>query len=234
MIIGDGLIAKAFGHYKNNPKVLIFASGVSNSKSCSADECSREKHLMKSELLKINGDILFVYFSSCSLINGNLKNDLYHLHKKEMEAIIEQSGKKFSIFRLPNIIGKTNNKRTLFTFLFYKIYTNQVFELWRGTKRNLLDIDDAVRIVRYIIDNDLFINEVTNVANIKQISTEEIVKEIEKLLGMKAKVKNVNMTENYNIDTKKVESILDKVGINFDDNYLQKVLSKYAQEYLHE
>jgi len=71
-------------------------------------------------------------------------------------------------------------------------------------------------------------------ANIKQISTEEIVKEIEKFLGMKAKVKNVDITENFNIDTKKVESILDKVGINFDDNYLQKVLLKYAQEYLHE
>jgi len=48
MVIGNGMIAKAFSQYKNNPKVLLFASGVSRSNEKEEASFLREKELIKS------------------------------------------------------------------------------------------------------------------------------------------------------------------------------------------
>jgi hypothetical protein len=53
MIIGNGLIAKSFKKEKNYFKnVIIFASGVSNSKNTNLKEFKREEKLVKKLLKK--------------------------------------------------------------------------------------------------------------------------------------------------------------------------------------
>ena len=120
MIIGSGLIAKAFHKYKNNTDVLIFASGVSNSKSCSISDCNREEQLARKILNGNNNQPLVVYFSSCSLSSTRLKNDTYHKHKKKMEGLFKVLSDRRIIFRLPNVVGNNANPDTLFYYLVNK------------------------------------------------------------------------------------------------------------------
>ena len=228
MVIGNGLMAQAFYRYMNDDNILIFASGVSSSKFCTAYDCSREEALLRKSLDKCGDKILFVYFSSCSIASSNLVNDLYHTHKKKMEGIIQMNTKRYAIFRLPNVVGSFGNLDTLFYYLVDKVKRQEEFELWSGAKRNIIDIEDVVNIVNNIIDDNIFINEITNVANLKDVTVDEIVYEIAKHLGVDVNYSKIEYNDNYFIDTTKVHSIIDRMGLNFNANYLERVVKKYC------
>lgn len=228
MVIGNGLMAQAFYRYKNDDNILIFASGVSSSKCCTAYDCAREEGLLRKTLDKCNDKILFVYFSSCSIASSNLASDIYHTHKKKMEEIIQINAKRYAIFRLPNVVGDVVNLDTLFYYLVDKVKRQEAFELWSGAKRNIIDIDDVVNIVNNIIDDNIFINEITNVANLHNVTVDEIVYEIAKHLGVDVNFLKIEYNDNYFIDTTKVHSIINRLGVNFDSNYLERVVRKYS------
>ncbi len=46
MVVGHGMIGNGFSHYKFNDEVIIFASGVSNSKDNSILNFERENDLL--------------------------------------------------------------------------------------------------------------------------------------------------------------------------------------------
>ena len=228
MVIGNGLMAQAFYRYMNDDDIFIFASGVSSSKFCTAYDCAREEALLRKSLDKCGDKILFVYFSSCSIASSNLVSDIYHTHKKKMEEIIQMNAKRYAIFRLPNVVGSVVNLDTLFYYLVDKVKRQEVFELWSGAKRNIIDIDDVVNIVNNIIDDNIFINEITNVANLNDVTVDEIVYEIAKHLGADVKYSKIEYNDNYFIDTTKVHPIIDRLGLNFNVNYLERVVKKYC------
>jgi len=228
MVIGNGLMAQAFYRYMNDDDIFIFASGVSSSKFCTAYDCAREEALLRKSLDKCGDKILFVYFSSCSIASSNLVSDIYHTHKKKMEEIIQMNAKRYAIFRLPNVVGSVVNLDTLFYYLVDKVKRQEAFELWSGAKRNIIDIDDVVNIVNNIIDDNIFINEITNVANLNDVTVDEIVYEIAKHLGADVKYSKIEYNDNYFIDTTKVHPLFDRLGLNFNANYLERIVKKYC------
>ena len=228
MVIGNGLMAQAFYRHMNDDNILIFASGVSSSKFCTAYDCAREEALLRKSLDKCGDKILFVYFSSCSIASSNLVSDIYHTHKKKMEEIIQMNAKRYAIFRLPNVVGSVVNLDTLFYYLVDKVKRQEAFELWSGAKRNIIDIDDVVNIVNNIIDDNIFINEITNVANLNDVTVDEIVYEIAKHLGADVKYSKIEYNDNYFIDTTKVHPLFDRLGLNFNANYLERIVKKYC------
>ena len=61
MIVGNGLIAKSFlKKYGKDNNIIIFASGVSNSKETNPDNFKREEDLLVS-FLKTYPQIKFIY-----------------------------------------------------------------------------------------------------------------------------------------------------------------------------
>ena len=228
MVIGNGLMAQAFYRYMNDDDIFIFASGVSSSKFCTAYDCAREEALLRKSLDKCGDKILFVYFSSCSIASSNLVSDIYHTHKKKMEEIIQMNAKRYAIFRLPNVVGSVVNLDTLFYYLVDKVKRQEAFELWSGAKRNIIDIDDVVNMVNNIIDDNIFINEITNVANLNDVTVDEIVYEIAKHLGADVKYSKIEYNDNYFIDTTKVHPLFDRLGLNFNANYLERIVKKYC------
>jgi nucleoside-diphosphate-sugar epimerase len=228
MVIGGGLMAQAFQRYKDNDSVLMFASGVSSSKFCTVYDCAREEDLLREALDGCDSKILFVYFSSCSIASSNLTDDIYHTHKKKMENIIQMNAKRYTIFRLPNVVGSIVNLDTLFYYLVNKVKFQREFDLWSGAKRNIIDIDDVVNIVNNIIDNGFFANEIINVANLNDVTVDEIVNEISRYLGIDAKYSIIMHNDNYHIDTIKIEPIIKKLGLDFDSNYLKNMIKKYC------
>lgn len=227
MVIGNGLIAQAFQRYTDNKNVLMFASGTSSSKFCTPYDCLREEKLLREFLDKCSNEILFVYFSSCSIASSNLTHDVYHTHKKKMEDIVRTDAKIYTIFRLPNVVGPIVNLDTLFYYLVDKVLEKKEFDLWSGAKRNIIDIDDAAKIINHIVDNNLFLNETVNVANLNDVTVDEIVNEISKYLSIDVKFSIVEYNDSYYIDLIKIKPIVRELGLDFNLNYLQIITEKY-------
>ena len=55
MIVGGGLIANAFKKHAFDENIIVFASGVANSKQLTKEDCERELNLLK-ECIASNSD----------------------------------------------------------------------------------------------------------------------------------------------------------------------------------
>jgi len=139
MVIGDGLIANKFIKYRNNDEIIIFASGVSNSKEKDPNEFEREKKLLS---FFFNTDKKFIYFSTLLINYPCEQNSNYVKHKKEIEQLISKNFKNFLIFRLTNIIGFSKNRFTSFNFFLDKILAVVSIYVQKNTTRFFLDSYD--------------------------------------------------------------------------------------------
>jgi len=227
MIKGNGLVAtRFFNEYKNDKNIQIFASGVSNSKTTNSEEFAREANLIK-ESISPNFNTHFVYFSTCSVYDPAETSSMYVIHKLQMESYIEQHCPSYHIFRVSNLVGRSNNKNTVLNFFFDKIKNNLPFNVWVNASRNLIDVDDMYNVVNYIIKNKLRTNQITNIANTFSFQPLEIVENIEFFLQKKANYTAINMGLPFAINTKNIEPFLKDCSISFNEQYLQHLLHKY-------
>ena len=212
MLVGNGMLVSYFRSYKSDDGVLIFASGVSNSSLTDEKEFVRERELAES-ILKDNKDKLFIYFSSCSIEDSELKNTPYHIHKKNMEQTIKNNANNYLIFRLPSVVGKGGSKNTIINFLINKIKDNQKIELWKNATRNIIDIEDVYKIVSYIIKKRIFNNATVNIAYSENNKILDIVKSIEKIFDKKALYTVVDKGIDLKIDNNKIKKIMTELSV---------------------
>lgn len=226
MIIGNGLIANIFiNTYLDNENILIFASGVSNSKETDEKEFNREYNLIKKH---IKTKLLFIYFSTTSIYSSSAEKSKYILHKLRMERYIRENCNKYLIIRAANIMGKRGNKTNLINFLFDSINNEIPFNLWENTYRNILDVEDFREIVSVIIENGN-INKTIAVQNITSVRVSSLVIDIENFLKKKAVYVLKPKKDNYNLETKHLKKIIPK---NIQEkisnkNYFINILHKY-------
>lgn len=224
MIIGNGLLAKAFlPFYADNPEILVFASGVSNSREQRETEFAREKKMLQEACAQ--GKEL-IYFSTCSVHDPELSNSPYVMHKLAMEEIVAQLP-HFAIFRLPQVVGHTSNPHTLTNYLHHQIQTGQQFHIWRNARRNLIDVDDVAKIAVWLINHHDADDIITNIACPFSIAIPDLVKVFEQVMGMPAQCDVVEAGGKYSIDTQLAYSVAPKAGVCFDDGYVHQLIRKY-------
>ena len=85
MVIGSGMMATSFADYVDD-NIVIFASGVSNSKEKNLEAYKREEKLLYSVIQK-NLDKTIVYFSTCSIYDDSVNSSEYVKHKILMEKM---------------------------------------------------------------------------------------------------------------------------------------------------
>ena len=220
-IVGSGFIATKF---KKNLRVYkkynitIYASGISNSLEKNKKNLKKEINKIK-EFLKSNSNQI-IYISTYSILDKSRKNKPYVKNKIIIENIIRRSANTYLIIRLPEIIGKNKNPNTLTNFFFEKINNKKSFILFKNTKRNILDIDDAVNKSTQLIKKYYKKQKTVNLLNRTFYKPEEIVKTFEKILKKKALYKKKKLSKNY-------FNLKNSFFINFNRNYLSKVLIKY-------
>ena len=226
MVVGNGMVASKFIHYSERDDVIIFASGVSNSKLAIKSEFEREKKLLCKILLNNTAKKL-IYFSTFNLYDPVEKTSPYCLHKSDMEEFISINVPNYNIFRLGHVAGASAKEYTILSFLFNSIKNGSSFKLWKYASRNIIDIDDVSKICTYIIDNSLYKNEVTNICNSYNSSIIELVIILEKVLSKKANYKIVEAGESPNFDNTKIRLISKELGISFNKTYVKEVILKY-------
>lgn len=227
MIVGSGMMAKAFKEYENSNEVLIFARGVSNSLETKKEEFERETALLLETIEKYR-DKTLVYFGTCSVLDSQNNYNAYIKHKVKMENIIRENCKNYFIFRLPQVVGKTTSP-TLINFLATQIKNGTPFHLWKNSKRNLIDVADVYKIASYLINNSIFKNQITNIASHQSVNITTIVQKIELLLDKKANYVVEDRGTFYDIDISKISKYLSNIGICFDESYIDIILDKYVR-----
>jgi nucleoside-diphosphate-sugar epimerase len=228
MIIGSGFIANSFRYlYQNDPTVIIFASGTSNSMNTNPIDFEREHRLIIEQLNNANINSKLIYFSTCSLLNeSHSEMTPYIKHKMHMEKVISMFP-KYLVVRLPNVAGISSNPNTLLNFLCSKIKNQEIFNLWLDAYRNIIDIDDVVKLSQQAIESSLFENTSINIANPNNYKINEIVEEMEALIGKSAIYKDIKKGSKYEIDIRPIKSLITSLKIDFGPDYLGSTLLKY-------
>jgi len=168
----------------------------------------------------------FVYFGTCSVADPDVRNTPYVQHKLAMEQMVS-AHQKYLILRLPQVAGKTPNPHTLLNFLYARISRSESFNLWSKAKRNIIDVADVVAIAQQLIANTSMRNTTLNIANTVNYSMPEIVRAMEFVVCKSAVYDAMERGSEYYIDTSAIYPLLDKVGIESGNNYLEKTISKY-------
>lgn len=226
MVIGNGMLAKRFDSYRQQDDYIIFASGVSDSTNTGKAAFEREKKLLAATLQQYPARHL-VYFGTCSIYDPGMQHTAYVQHKKEMEEIISASAKAYTIFRLSNPVGHTNNPHTLINYFIQHIVKQEPFSVWRHAARNIIDIDDMYTICDYLLGNGQFTSPVINIANPQNYPVPYIVECIEKHFGIRGHYHLVEKGQQPVIDTAAIAPLFRKFNINFGEDYLPNLLQKY-------
>jgi nucleoside-diphosphate-sugar epimerase len=228
MVIGNGLVARRFESYNSKDNFLVFASGVSNSKTQNPEAYNREMKLLKDSVQKHSTQSL-IYFSTCSIYDPQEQGSAYVQHKLQIEDFIQTHVKQYHIFRVSNLAGISSNPNTLLNFFFNHIKNGINFDLWTNACRNIIDIDHAYLIIDLILKNNLFPNQVINIANPANHGAKTIIATIETFLNIRSNYIEIDKGTCFEIDTSSIQHIIQQLGIRFDSGYLKDMLSKYYQ-----
>ena len=88
-----------------------------------------------------------------------------------------------------------------------------------------MDIEDVVKIIQYVIENNLYRNDTVNVAYEKSILVEDLIQTIESLLNKKSLKSIINKGSDFKIDISKVSWIMKK--LNMQQPSTEELLLKY-------
>ena len=182
MIIGSGLLARAFPEYITSKDVIIFASGVSNPEEKREEEFAREKDLLVSTMAE-HPEKKLIYFGTTSI-----RHTPYVQHKHKMETLV-QNHPSYLLFKLGPVYSDNPMGYTFYDTTYNKIVNDQVVELWAGQSRPIIHIRDVQIYVRTCLLMNLQ-NATTSLLG-RHKPVEEIVEMIEKQLNKKAKVRYV-------------------------------------------
>lgn len=225
MVIGGGMLANAFSAYDKIDDVVVLAAGVSNSGETRREAFGRELRLAEKTITGL-GSRLLVYFSTCSIFDPEALATPYVQHKLNIETIVCEMVENYTVFRLPQVAGRTSNCTTLTNYLYHNIIKQQRIDIWDRAYRSIIDVDDVVRIVSHAVDNGMFRNRVVNVASRPSLVT-DIVRILEVITGKEAVCTHRVKGFRYEIDTSDISQILKELKIDFGPDYLFRVLSKY-------
>lgn len=225
MIVGTGLLARTFDPYfAGDPNVIVFASGVSNSRETRIEQFARERQLLTAALAEQK---TLVYFSTCSVNDPELAQSAYVQHKLEMERMVLVGARKSHIFRLPQVVGACANPHTLTNYLHHQITSGVRFQVWLNARRNLIDASDVAVIAAHIIGKHSADNNNTNIACPFSVSILELVQTFETALDKNANYDTVDAGAGYAIDTRLAEAAAKACGIIFDGDYVNNLIRKY-------
>jgi nucleoside-diphosphate-sugar epimerase len=226
MIVGSGLLARAFAAQSPPADTVVYAAGVSNSSCRDAREFAREQERLSAALSDAATGHRFVYFSTCSVEDPEARASFYVTHKRAMEELVTQRARHL-VLRLPQLAGDTPNPHTLLNYLYARIARTERFQIWGNAQRNIIDVDDVARIAIDLMGAERAADETINVANMHSASVLEIVRTMEHVLGRRAIFDSMDQGSTYAIDTRRIQASLQRCAITFSPSYLRDVIMKY-------
>jgi UDP-2-acetamido-2,6-beta-L-arabino-hexul-4-ose reductase len=220
MVVGNGLIAKSFTMFNGEKNIVIFASGVSDSKCIEVSEFERERNL----LLSMDRTKKIVYFSTYSISDGSEKNE-YIKHKIHMEFLVENNFEDWLILRLPTVVGYGGNDKNFFNYISSRLKDHLPINVYESTYRSLIDVDDLLPLTKHIIHNFSYLNIDVSLDN--QTLVTDIVNEMINTLESKSDVYLIKCLGNLPVDNTQFKSICKNFTEINKFEYNSRLIKKY-------
>jgi len=225
VIVGHGMMANAFSAFAGNAAVVIFASGVSDSTETRPAAFRRESELLRRTRAE-HSDALLVYFGTCSVNDPDRRDTPYVRHKLEMESLLKASPGPWLVLRLPLAIGPRHRGNTLANYLHDRIIHGRPFEVWAGSTRYPVDVEDAFRVASRLIAEPSMWRRTINIA-LRAFPVLEFVRILEDITGRRALYTLVQRGHHYELQCPEVAGLADELHLDAGDDYLDRVLRKY-------
>jgi uncharacterized protein YbjT (DUF2867 family) len=225
VIVGDGMMAKAFSAFAADAGVIIFASGVSDSTETRASAFVRERDLLQRTRAQ-HPDALLVYFGTCSVNDADRRDTPYVRHKLEMESLLKASPGPWMVLRLPLAIGPGHRGNTLANYLHGRIVRGEAFEVWADSTRYPVDVEDAFRVASRLIADRTMWRKTINIA-LRAFPILEFVRILEDIAGRRAVYTLVQRGRHYELQCPEVARLAGALHLDMGEHYLEKVLRKY-------
>lgn len=227
MVVGNGMIARRFSSFAERDDVVIFASGVSNSKETRPEPFVRERQLVEQTLHQTTGS-LFVYFSTASVDDPTEQGSPYVTHKLELERLIVSRATNYLLVRASNVVGGPGNPHTILNFFVDRVRQNEPFTIWQHASRNLIDLDDVYRVVTHCMAEPTTWNQTILVANPYSVSPLFLVQAIEAHTGQRAQYELVDKGVPFALSAASLSDQVRTTDSNWQpEHYVARLLQKY-------
>lgn len=224
-IIGRGLLARAFNAgLIEELDATVFASGVSNSQESDPAQFQREAELLARALQERPGR--FVYFSTCSVTDGDRTTTPYAVHKRKMEALIQTRGNHL-ILRLPQVVGNTDNPHTLVNHLVAHISAGLRLQIWSNAVRCLVDVDHIAAITLHLLREGLEPDRTLDLAPPESLTLQRLLVLVEQTLDRQAVYTLVDRGGGATPDSTIFSTYAPQLGIDISAGYTHRLLHKY-------
>lgn len=225
MIVGKGQIASSFLSQSDEwDDCIVFASGVSDSSNTDLSNFDREIELLK-HYLSLSKPV--IYFSTTSFFDSGYSRLAYLNHKVNAERLVLERSENL-VLRLPNVVGKHGNPKTLVNFLVQSVKNKIFFTANVNQIRFLVDVEWIPMAARALLSGKI---RCANLAINNGISVGRLIVEVEHLLGTKANCEITLNFDHFSIPVAgEVRTLLEKVGLPVGTNYERQLLTKYFVE----
>ena len=109
-----------------------------------------------------------------------------------------------------------------------KILNKDTIEVWKDSKRSIIDVEDVVRIVSWIVENKVE-NKIYDISKIESIYVLEIVEILEDILNQKSNILLVDKNTSKPLNNSpEIDEAITNLSID-RDKYTKKILKKYVR-----
>lgn len=234
-LVGNGMLAQAFASAaETGPDAIICAAGVADSQSSDVVAFRREHSLLNDLARRARaGDSVLVYFSGAPVYGRATglrietaqatPETAYGHHKLECERLVADSGARYLVLRLPNVVGPGGHPHQLIPSLVAQTLNGSVV-IRTNAARDLLDVGDLVSIVGALLRSGTH-NTILNVASGVSTPVPRLAKTIAETLGTSPSVLSTTGGDNQEFSTAKIRGLLPEYP-RFEPDYPVNVLSR--------
>ena len=231
IVVGNGMIGEACRKFHAEDfNAVFFASGVADSSCTEPGQFMRERLLLEHHLKEFR-NLPLVYFSSASIYDQSLnQNSAYVAHKLQMERLVS-TRPPYAICRVTQVVGNSRSKKTIVSSFYEAIVNRQRIRIQRSARRNFIDVDDMVRLVLEALRSGECLNRIIDVGSLRYDSPMRLLEILGACVGLEPVFEVVDGGGSYEVNPSIAARFSGALGIQFDEDYLPTVISKYVQPY---
>lgn len=153
----------------------------------------------------------------------------YGRHNLALEAVLAASPIDYLVLRLTHVVGPAQHAQMLVPSLVRQVQSG-VVRLYRGARRDLIDVADVVTVVDRLLATGVG-RTVVNVASGTAVPIERLVDHVEAELGLRADREYVSEVASQPVSVARLHRLVPEAAMIGRDDYYRRVLSKYIREY---
>jgi nucleoside-diphosphate-sugar epimerase len=217
-IVGHGMLAHAFQSARESgPPAIVCASGVADSLTTDDVAFQRERALLNDLIRRARErDSVLVYFSGAP-VYGRMSDvrvesaalvpeTPYGRHKLNCERLVAESGARYLALRLPNIVGPVGHPNQLVPSLVAQAVAG-CMQIKSGATRDLIDVDDVVRIVASLL-RARPPSSIVNVASGRSVPVSTLAETISSVLGLAPSIRWIEGGDRQEFSTGLIRQLL--------------------------